>query len=243
MLLAACATPQVVPTAVPPSAPETRRGQFASTFTYKDVTLRQLVYLPAKFDPAKPWPVILNLHGAAHNGADLNLLKRDGTLPELMERSPKLEAIVLSPQIEGGNWQTRFDALNALLDDAARRYNADPDRIFLTGWDTGGEAAWLYAFNQPHRFAGLLPVASKVPLNKEQLCKLNHLPIFGMHGAEDKQIPSELVQLASLQIRDCGGNILMRTFEKTPHEAWRTAYANNEWGDWLAFRVRPKRAG
>jgi predicted peptidase len=248
IVLAACAaTPQPVllPTHTPPPAPTTavQPLQPQHTLNAKAGRLDYLKFVPRQYDVAKPWPVLIHLHGASHTGKPADL-PRDGGLAAVIERRPEFGAIVISPLLANGeNWPQKFAAILELLDELPRQHNIDRDRVYLTGWDSGAEAAWQLAQAQPYRFAALVPVAGAIALPKDKLCALKNVPVFLMHGSQDAILPSEKVQVQSLQFRDCGGNIIVRTFESEKHDVWATGYANNEWSDWMFFRVRPKGVG
>jgi predicted esterase/tetratricopeptide (TPR) repeat protein len=74
--------------------------------------------------------------------------------------------IVIAPQWTGEhqnkyNYSAREHAavLNSLRD-ACRRFSIDTDRVFLSGYSTGGDAAWDIALAHPDLWAGAIPISA-----------------------------------------------------------------------------------
>ena len=68
------------------------------------------------------------------------------------------------------------------------QFNLRQDKVFLAGQDSGGEKAIQLAWQQPHRFAGVISINGGVPRNSKALCSLgtNHreLPLLLQHSSK-----------------------------------------------------------
>lgn len=76
--------------------------------------------------------------------------------------------------------------LDAVLDDAVKRPNVDPDRIFLVGQSNGGMMAYRYACTKGNRLAGLASVTG----TNVSGCEPNApISVFNAHGTADDTVP------------------------------------------------------
>ena len=68
------------------------------------------------------------------------------------------------------------------------QFNLRRDKVFLVGQGSGGEKAIQFAWQQPHRFAGVISIDGGVPRNSTALCSLgiNHreLPLLIQHSSK-----------------------------------------------------------
>jgi len=65
-------------------------------------------------------------------------------------------------------------------------YSVDPDRVFLTGWSLGGDAAWQIALKYPERFRAVAPVAGSAPwLTRENTSQAAGLPVLYSVAEQD----------------------------------------------------------
>src|SRR5690606_15750601 len=97
---------------------------------------RALLYIPSSYDPARPTPLMLMLHGARGDG--------DRTLEQQRAVAARHGVIVLSPSTRSGTWDAirgdfahDFAKLDALLTQSFERCNVDPARIASAGFSDG----------------------------------------------------------------------------------------------------------
>lgn len=118
------------------------------------------LFVPPRYDPARFWPLIVALHGT---GGDQNTLfdgyDRDGAIKKA---AAEHGVLLLSPF---GRGVTEFKGIGendifCAMEDVARRYKVDPDRIYLTGHSMGGQGAAYLALHHPDLFAGAAPLSS-----------------------------------------------------------------------------------
>lgn len=221
-------------------APSQSEGEFRSRVT-RDVSARYLVFTPKGFSTERgsKWPLLLFLHGAGERGDSLKQILVNGP-PKLTSTSQWREYpfVVVSPQARTDSIWSNL-ALDALIDDVVKRYNIDPDRIYLTGLSMGGYGVWQMAMEFPRRFAAIVPVSSGgVPSGA---CALKHLSIWAFHGAKDDIVPLDRSQQIIDRIRNCPGktgDVRITVYPEATHDAWTRAYTDSSMYEWLLQQRR-----
>lgn len=161
-----------------------------------------VVQLPPEYDPHRRYPVILTLHGGTSNPKmqiDWWAGPYDPQLKMRLGQASRHGFIVIAPA-----WippeTTRYDysgrahakVLYALRD-ALQRYSIDTDRVFLTGYLQGGDAAWDIGLAHPDLWAGVIPVqaiADQGQVDSPRYlaqCWRNAkmVPLYFLHGDKD----------------------------------------------------------
>ena len=171
-----------------------RTGAFTKAYRSEvDGTLQPYgVYVPASYDPAKAWPLLVGLHGSGSNHllhrrrlfglgnepgeGDYEAIRKDLPLPDV-------GFLVLTPygrgESAGYNGIAEGDVLRA-LDDTQRAYNVNPDRVHLTGLSMGGGGTWHIGLRYPDRFASISPVCG--------VADMDLMPWTAGWGALDKEL-------------------------------------------------------
>ena len=141
-------------------------------------TRSYLVHVPPKYDPQKPTPVVLVLHGAAMNGAMMvpfcgmnekadeagfvavypNGTGAGRSVPDLERRWIRRQSGERKPD------DVKFIA--SLLDDLATVVNVDPKRVYATGMSNGGMMCYRLAAELSDRIAAVAPVAGTMAIDK-----------------------------------------------------------------------------
>ena len=153
------------------------------TFSTEDFEgLRYHVLLPPEYDRYRDYPTVVTLHGL------------DTTPERQLEFWSRTAAehgyVVIAPEY-------RFDqsrpygysvrehvAFLETLADARRRFAIDADKVFLSGHDLGGFAAWDLGMSHPDQFAGLIPFTSAPRFYCERyLSNLALLPVITIDGS------------------------------------------------------------
>ncbi len=120
------------------------------------------VVLPPEYSPYKTYPMIVTLRQAN--------LKQEAALawwcgtPQAPMQAPRHGYIVIAPQYMPAGTRSyvanpqSHNAVLASVRDAMSRFNVDPDRVFLTGHGSGGDATFDIAMAHPDVFAGAIPI-------------------------------------------------------------------------------------
>ena len=152
----------------PSSTPQRETGFLRRSVMLRLTTIDFRVYIPAGYDPAKKYPVILYLHGRGARGNDNEKQIGGAHLGSVIQlfdmKHPERyrSFIAVFPQTQS-SWigDPAEDAIKA-LDQTVREFNGDPQRIYLAGLSLGGYGSWYLAAKYPKKFAAVVPVAGGI---------------------------------------------------------------------------------
>ena len=112
--------------------------------------------IPASYDPAKPIPLYVYLHGRSHDTPDLGLTWVGGN--DASNSAGGNGAYIRVEAFGRGNnsfrWAGETD-VHEVIASVRKRYNIDPDRILLAGFSMGGAGSWQIGLHNPDLFCGL----------------------------------------------------------------------------------------
>lgn len=116
------------------------------------------VFLPENYDPMRPYPVILLLHGCG-----------GGTNNVPMENQTGEDAIVIrGTGSDGTCWYTSpsdpdIPYIDAMLEDVQDRFCVDPDSLFAVGYSSGSWVASMLSCIRGDVFRGIATVTGGEP--------------------------------------------------------------------------------
>ncbi len=223
------------------------------------VNHRFAVYLPAGWNQARTWPVVLYLHGGGDRGIDGRRPLRWGLATEIRSRSRSFPFVAVFPQCPPERWWTDREVEEvalAALEDTVQRFRGDRKRIYLAGLSMGGYGVWSLAARHPGRFAALVVICGGLrPLpafampgvaattsdpHGEIAARVANTPAWVFHGALDQLVPPEDSRkiVAALQLR--GAEVNYTEYPDLGHEVWNRAFAMPGLWTWLlAQQKRP----
>jgi predicted peptidase len=242
------------------SAGATATGFLNRTVTVGAATYRYQVYVPANYDPAEKWPIVVYLHGNNANGND-GLNQTEGGLGSAIRRHPeRCPFIVVFPQCArdafwvGPMVEQALQALNQTVSE----FNGDPQRLYLTGISMGGYGTWYTAIKHPGKFAAIVPICGgimppmKLPVPLSVLVGpdlaslvespdphaaiakvVGKTPTWIFHGAADTNVPVTDSRRMAAALKANGGNVRYTEYEDLGHEACEKPYADPELYSWL----------
>ena len=175
-------------------------------------------------------PMIVLLHGAGADENDLIGLWRD-LPPSLLVISPR------APFHEGGGYRwyrktgpvPRQDDLLAsrkivdlVVANAAKRFDADPTRIFLAGFSQGGVMTYEVALREPGKFRGAAALSGLMfAPEREELASakpdLGHEAFFVGHGGADPVIPFSAATSAHATLNSLGVPTVFHAYPSMTH--------------------------
>ena len=160
---------------VPPRAPGHYRLMMPVQINGQPVPLVCSVYVPKSYSPTgSPSPMLLYLHEYNTIGTPFKDLVLHGPDAELERKGNELfksnfPFVVVSPQIPAGlgDWGQKpmTDAVMKAVDELVKSMSIDKSRIYATGTNEGGIAAWQMAIDAPGTFAGVAPILAIGGLN------------------------------------------------------------------------------
>jgi predicted peptidase len=143
----------------------------------------------------------------------------------------------------------------AALDQAAKEFNGDPQRTYLTGLSMGGYGAWDIAAQFPERFAALAVVCGGVQRPAMARSKgtaaanvadayavvagkVASLPIWLFHGAADPTIPVSESRNMMEALKRLNADVRYTEYAGVGHNSWDKAYGDPEFAAWLLAQKR-----
>lgn len=197
------------------------------------------MYLPEKEDENEKSPVLLYLHD--ENGMGMDNERQIDNLHYMFEAAGDIlsEAIIVCPQTYG-SWIVdmynndeygNLGLTKYLLDEVVRKYNGDPDRIYVIGTSLGAEGVWRILERYGDYFAAAVPIESWGGIDASNIIEI---PIWMFHGKTDYAIHYLGSRMMYDSIKNNGGNkVRLTEFENVGSEAWMYVYNDREMYSWL----------
>ena len=191
-------------------------------------------YSPEKKE--KNLPLIVQLHGAGERGEgkeDLEKVDVHGFSEFVKDKDYK--CIFVMPQCPAGQfWAGRVESIVDFIQMLIKEYDADEDRVYLTGLSMGGFGTWYTAMLRPDLFAAIAPVCGGgMPWNASVLT----MPIWAFHGSEDKVVNPFYSEDMVEALKNQRADVAYTRLEGVGHNAWDYAYGE-ELLNWLLSKKR-----
>ncbi|MDO5309183.1 MAG: hypothetical protein Q4G03_06785 [Planctomycetia bacterium] len=190
------------PKSVPRSNPETPFQYEISVPSFQDgKNFVYYVQLPPEYDPNRKYPTIVTLHGERSTplqqlnwwcGPRVEKTNEKGaTVYERFGQATRYGYIVVAPKwTEPGRTYDYYApscaAVLYTLRDALRTFSIDTDRVYLSGFQSGGSLAWDMALAHPDLWAGVMPICAEAnaftPLLKKNG---SFVPLYAIGGELD----------------------------------------------------------
>lgn len=204
-------------------------------------TIRYSLFMPK--DKPAGLPLVLCLHGAGGNTEAANLL----AAPEMQAKHP---CIVIAPACDGKStrWaNSEFRASDArsvmpelmeALDAVVAETKADSKRLYLTGQSMGGMGTWGIIAEHAAKFAAAVPVCGI--WQPADAPKMNGVPIWCFHGADDKTVPvsGSRDMIEALKKAAVKPEPKYTEFPGVGHGSWGPAYEMAELWEWMFAQKR-----
>lgn len=211
--------------------------QLAKVFISEETndTVNYWFYLPEEYYNNEETPLLLFLHGAGERGDSLDLVKKHGP-PKILENE-SMPFIVVSPQCPKEQWWD-VELLNALVEKIISGYNADRQRVYLTGLSMGGYGTWALAAKHPDKFAAIAPICGGG--DPEWAEALKNTPVWVFHGAKDNVVPHERSIEMVEALKKAGGEVKFTLYPDANHDSWTKTYDNPELYEWFLKNVNER---
>ena len=178
-------------------------GDHTRTLMMGEQKRTYLVHIPKDYDPKKPAPVVLALHGAAMNGSMMVWFSG------LNMKSDEAGFIVVFPSgagtgpfltwnaggFKGKMAEGRADDvafIGKLLDDLATVVKVDEKRVYACGMSNGGMMCYRLAAELSDRIAAIAPVAGTIAIDESK--PKRPVSVIHFHGTKDTFVPFEMAK-------------------------------------------------
>jgi len=154
-----------------------------------------LLHVPKSYDPAKPVPLVISMHGAAGWPALQEETSRWNTLAEsqgflvvypsgISGRGPRSWNVDRGVDLAK---DVRF--ISDLIDTLEAAYNIDRARVYADGLSNGGGMAFVLSCTLSDRIAAVGLVASAQTLPFDWCADRRAVPMIAFHGTADRAVP------------------------------------------------------
>jgi hypothetical protein len=188
--------------------------------------------IPTDYDPAKPAPISLYMHGYSGNHVE--------HATGMQDHPGAFEVSVLG-RSRGGRYRGLSEAdVLGVLDYITEHWSVDLDRVHLNGGSMGGGGTFWLGSRYPQRFASGRPVcgyASDKPVGN-----LLNFPIYATHSDDDWQVPVLHARGPIAKLRALGGNATLDETTGLGHAAWNYTEGSRRSEAWYVQQVRPASA-
>ena len=212
-------------------------------------------HLPAHYDAATRWPLVIELHGSIYGNPPY--AQTGGVEARHDEAAERHDVIVLEPHGRGETGYIGIGEHDVLrcLEEARRRLSVDEDRVYLTGESMGGAGTWRIASRHPELFAAAAPVyggwdwrivddpandnshamdlfkrfASESQSSFAGAESLLHVPLFVHHGDQDPTVNVEHSRHAVRMLQRWGYDVRYNEVAGLGHEPLNVRDEIIEW--------------
>jgi len=206
-------------------------------------------YNPNVNDPAAPTTATHELLNNDHNllhggGPHLNARNLAGNrLPDDPSMPDKaFPGFVLFPQnLNGWSVNTVHDVIR-LVRLVEKKYNVDPDRIYIHGLSNGGSATYEVIKRAPWLFAAALPMSAPSDasiISKNLTGLIANIPLWIFQGAIDTNPTPFKTEGYIKKFKEAGMSVRYTKYSNLGHGVWNTAYADS---DFFKFMLSTNKA-
>jgi hypothetical protein len=180
-----------------------KTGAFQIRYPFSNgVEFENWIDVPADYDPSRPWPLRVQLHGGISRPAPNAVppgQPKPTTLPPNRIAGEKQIYVHPSGWNDAPWWDaSQVDNILHLLRDLKERYNVDESRIYLTGISDGATGAYYIAMREPTPWSSILPLNGSIAVLRSPSTGVdgplygNNLvgkPLYIVNGEEDPLYP------------------------------------------------------
>ena len=175
-----------------------------------DETIPYALFVPSGYDPAKPAPLMVSLHGA---GRQYDWLMNYAGFLDLADQHGYVVATPLGYTRRGGygyrgnspqDHRAEQDVMNVLRL-VSDELNIDEHRIYLWGHSMGGSGTYYLASRYPDIWAGLAAVAGgSLTADYVDAQAIRHIPFLVIQGTDDQTVPVSRARASVRKMRELG---------------------------------------
>lgn len=187
------------------------------------------LFVPPRYDPQKPTPLVLFLHGRTWTEADML------GVPFIRDLAQETGAIVAAPYARGDvEYADPAPAdVYATVDAVERAFNVDRKRVYLAGHSMGGFGVFEVGPVHPEIWSALMCISGSLT-NEDRdnvLRRFRDKTIYVVSGVQDDTIPHKYSQMTVQWLRTAGiatrfyaeptGGHSLATFRPALRAAWQ----------------------
>jgi len=178
------------------------------------------IQIPKAYDPLRPWPLVLGLHGGGPAGKDGKEVVGSGpmAMPFYEGETEARGYILVCPTALSAPWPNTDNEgfLTALLTEIVLVYNVDLNRVFLIGHSMGGGGTWHYGPKWAETFASVAPLSA---YNSGGFSRLHETATgaYFYHGDDDPRCPVDSSRAAAKALKKLGADFVYTEIPRSGH--------------------------
>jgi predicted peptidase len=219
-------------------------------FTHNGKLMPYRLFVPEGAGPEHPLPLIVWLHGASGVGTDNRAQISEGgnevgsrlwVRPDIQAKYP---AFVIAPQappteVWGSPGSAKLSTFGQLvidlIDQLARDYSIDRDRVYVLGQSRGGIGVWDLISKRPEIFAAAVTLCAQG--DPRRVAAARGVKVWVFHGAKDTMPVSNAREMVAA-LTAAGGTVKYTEYPDLGHEIWTRAFAEPDLPGWLFAQHR-----
>ena len=127
----------------------------------------------------------------------------------------------------------------AIIEQVAKEYPVDRNRITVSGLSTGGDGTWHAIQRRPNLFAAGAPLANWVAFSDKAMAEspiLKKIPVWSIYSSDDGGIDRARAEFD--RVERAGANVRKTEFGICGHTAWTPAMLQADIFAWLLSRAK-----
>lgn len=232
----------------PADSPE-RGVWIRDTLACRDGVSRHFFFrLPASYDPGKPAPLLLYLHGGVSREALPDLGDKDFPEGFLTQWATERGMIIVVPtaQLHATWWdEVGAEHLLRILRVLKSRLAVDHERVFVSGFSDGGSGSYFLAQFHPTDFAAFLPQCGHPgcdnwgePKRQAYFVNLRNRPLYVLNNELDPLYPAARMHDYLLPAWEAGADLRFFSYPGYGHSPDYWEEERGRMGEFLDQRVR-----
>lgn len=190
------------------------------TFTLQSFTasngvkIPYYLYLPDKVQDGLP--VMVYMHGGSSHGTSKSSWTSNGLTRLIADKEVTPKGIVICPYIKNFEGDNIAKGIRELTDSVVSNYNADTNRISVSGHSYGAITAYRIVNQNPNYFSAVVPISGYDKVTGA----FQGVDVWAFHGSKDLgsgQTNYNRAVKAVNAINSTGGNATMYTFKGAGH--------------------------
>ncbi len=171
------------------------QGQVNGDLNHDGENRTYILYEPVNFDQNKTYPLVFNFHGLSSAAwqqyfyGDFRKIADTANFIIVLPQGLKNEDGITHWNVGQSNADD-VGFVSALIDELAKKYNVDMQRIYATGMSNGGIMSYYLACQLGNRFAAVASVTGLMAKDHLTTCTLQKpMPTMHIHGTADHVLP------------------------------------------------------
>lgn len=214
-----------------------KRGEYSLRWRSKSGPFfNNIVDVPDGYDPARKWPLRVQLHGGVGRPSPTaqapgrQQAPVNGRTPNRIEGEPQ---IYLHPSgWMAAQWwdEEQVDNILRAVDTLKRKYNIDETQIYITGISDGGTGVYYMALKEPNPWSSYLPLNGSLAVLRNPQNgadgemhgnNLVNAPLYVVNGENDQLYPVAQVEPHMAWLKRMGVTLVFRPQAGAGHNtAW-----------------------